>query len=79
MGARPFRMTTASLCETCVHTKVVVSSSGSRFLLCCLSKKDPNFVKYPLQPLMSCTGYEEGPQARIPDREKRSRERGENP
>ncbi len=35
-----------SLCETCAHTKEVVSAKGSRFLLCQLSQSERRFPKY---------------------------------
>ena len=48
-----------SLCEKCDHMREVVSGKGSRFLLCRLSKDDPRFVKYPVQPVWRCPGYRE--------------------
>ena len=47
-----------SLCVTCRHMKEVVSGRGSRFLLCQLSQTDRNYPKYPPQPVIRCTGYE---------------------
>jgi hypothetical protein len=46
-----------SLCETCAHTKEVVSANGSRFLLCQLSQSDRRYPKYPTQPVVRCVGY----------------------
>ena len=48
-----------SVCETCVHLKVIRSKGGSRFLMCLKSKEDPRFSKYPPQPLSGCRGHEE--------------------
>ncbi len=48
-----------SLCETCRWRKVVVSGTGSRFLLCQLSRSDPRYAKYPPQPVARCQGYAE--------------------
>lgn len=52
-------MSGASQCESCAFLKLVVSSSGSRFLMCRLAKTDPRFSKYPPQPVAGCAGYEE--------------------
>jgi hypothetical protein len=46
------------LCADCIHARVVESSKGSAFLLCQLSKTDPQFPKYPRLPVWSCSGYE---------------------
>jgi hypothetical protein len=35
----------------------VVTPRGSRFLLCQLSKTDPDYPKYPPQPVVWCDGY----------------------
>ena len=56
-----------SLCETCAHTKEVISQKGSRFLLCQLSQRDSRFPKYPTQPVVRCVGY-----TRVMDDEDRS-------
>jgi hypothetical protein len=47
-----------SLCETCRFCKEVVTPKGSRFLLCRLSQSNPNFPKYPPQPVLQCSGHE---------------------
>jgi hypothetical protein len=49
-----------SLCETCRHGKEVVSGKGSRFLLCSLSVTNKRFPKYPPQPIVRCSGFEQG-------------------
>jgi hypothetical protein len=36
----------------------VVTPKGSRFLLCQLSKTDPDYPKYPPQPVVRCDGYQ---------------------
>jgi hypothetical protein len=46
-----------SLCDHCRHMKEIVSSKGSRFLLCQLSQTDRRFHKYPPQPIVRCVGY----------------------
>jgi len=51
-----------SVCETCVHLRVVEAKGGSRFLRCLKAKHDPRFAKYPPQPLAGCLGHEERPQ-----------------
>lgn len=45
------------LCPRCAHLRVVVSSRGSRFLLCRLSAEDPRYRRYPPQPVLSCEGF----------------------
>lgn len=35
----------------------IVSGTGSRFLLCCLSQTDVTFPKYPPQPVVECLGF----------------------
>lgn len=47
-----------SLCDTCAHVRVIVSGTGSRFLLCQLSLQDARFPKYPPQPVVRCSGFE---------------------
>jgi hypothetical protein len=51
----------ASLCESCVRVREVVSGKGSRFLLCLLSQSDVRFPKYPPQPVIRCAGYQAKP------------------
>jgi hypothetical protein len=48
---------TRSLCETCAGMREVVTPKGSRFLLCQLSQTDPDYPKYPPQPVVRCDGY----------------------
>jgi hypothetical protein len=47
-----------SLCETCQHMREVITPKGSRFLLCQLSQSNPNYSKYPPQPVVRCEGYQ---------------------
>ena len=61
------RMMHQSLCETCAWMRAVVTPKGSRFLLCQLSKSDPAYPKYPRQPVVRCSGYEEKKSANRPD------------
>jgi hypothetical protein len=35
----------------------VVTPKGSRFLLCQLSQTNPDYSKYPAQPVVRCDGY----------------------
>jgi hypothetical protein len=35
----------------------VVTPKGSRFLLCQLSQSNPDYPKYPRQPVVQCDGY----------------------
>lgn len=48
-----------SLCVTCTLMREIVTPRGSRFLLCQLSQTNPNFAKYPPQPIIRCGGYQE--------------------
>jgi hypothetical protein len=50
-----------SLCESCVHLKVVKSASGARFLMCQLAKTNANYSKYVPQPVVRCPGHEDRP------------------
>jgi hypothetical protein len=65
MEAKELADAAAGLCATCRHAQAIVSSKGSVFLLCGLSKTDPRFPKYPQLPVLSCAGYQrrthEGP------------------
>ena len=49
---------TRSLCETCTWMREIVTPKGSRFLLCQLSQSNPNYPKYPPQPVVRCEGYQ---------------------
>lgn len=46
----------ASLCETCVACRLV-RTARSRFILCERSQTELGYVKYPMQPRLSCAGY----------------------
>ena len=48
----------AGLCATCTHVQRVPSSKGSVFYLCRLAETDPQFLKYPRLPVVTCAGYE---------------------
>ena len=52
-----------SLCETCALMREVVTPKGSRFLLCQLSQTNPEYPKYPPQPVVQCDGYRRKEQA----------------
>jgi hypothetical protein len=47
----------AGLCASCVHVKVVTSSTGSTFVLCSLAATDRRYPKYPRLPVVACGGY----------------------
>ena len=49
---------TPSLCESCRWMREV-TTPRSRFLLCELSKTNPDYRKYPPQPIVRCQGYEQ--------------------
>jgi len=45
------------LCPRCAWVRVLTSDRGATFLLCCLSKQDPRFARYPPQPMLACAGF----------------------
>jgi hypothetical protein len=45
------------LCATCANAQVVISSRGSRFLLCRVSMIDPLYPRYPTLPVLECAAY----------------------
>jgi hypothetical protein len=47
----------AGLCATCVHAQVIISSRGSRFLLCRVSLLDPQYPRYPALPVLQCGAF----------------------
>ena len=47
----------SSLCESCVHVRLITSNTGSKFLLCEKSREDPRFAKYPPQPVLTCPAH----------------------
>ena len=51
----------AGLCATCRFSEVVTSSRGATFYLCRLSETDPAFRRYPVLPVLRCTGYQANP------------------
>ena len=55
---------TPSLCETRAWMREIITPKGSRFLLCQLSQTNPDFPKYPPQPVVRCDGYQEKEQNR---------------
>jgi len=50
-----------SLCEVCAERRVITSGTGSRFLLCQKSLADKHYPKYPPQPVVQCTGFQNAP------------------
>lgn len=46
------------LCQSCQHTRRIVSAKGSAFWMCLRSQEDPRFRKYPPLPVLRCSGYE---------------------
>jgi hypothetical protein len=47
------------LCAACRHRQTI-DTPRSRFYLCRLSFVDPRFRKYPVLPVLTCPGYQEG-------------------
>jgi hypothetical protein len=47
-----------SLCERCRHVRLIQSAKGSVFLLCRRSEREPEYPKYPPQPVVDCRGFQ---------------------
>ena len=56
-----------SLCESCENMRAV-RTARSRFLLCELALADPDYPKYPPQPVAQCDGYRHRGDEVEPDR-----------
>jgi hypothetical protein len=48
------------LCASCLQARTITSGKGATFWLCGKSKTDPRFPKYPVLPVLECSGYEPG-------------------
>lgn len=46
-----------SICSRCVERKIVRSGKGSVFLLCQVGVSNPNWPKYPPQPVRRCPKF----------------------
>jgi hypothetical protein len=46
------------LCRKCGHAQRVRTARGSTFLRCRRADTDPRYVRYPPQPVLSCSGFE---------------------
>ncbi len=47
----------AGLCGECIHARVIETRTGSRFLLCELSRVDDRYPRYPRLPVLRCGGF----------------------
>lgn len=47
----------AGLCGECVNARVIETRTGSRFLLCELSRVDDSYARYPRLPVLRCRGF----------------------
>lgn len=45
------------LCASCKHSKVITNRRGSAFYYCQLSETKPEFRKYPVLPVRTCSGF----------------------
>jgi len=52
-------VSSAGLCNSCVHAHPIHSSKGSTFIRCDLSFTDSRFPRYPTLPVLRCDGYKE--------------------
>jgi len=46
------------LCASCLHARRIESGKRSIFWFCRKSEHDPRFPKYPVLPVLSCSGYQ---------------------
>lgn len=51
----------AGLCDSCRHQRLVPNTRGSVFSLCERSRTDPAYPRYPRLPVLSCPGFESVP------------------
>lgn len=45
------------LCESCGHSRMIVSGKGSRFFYCTRADTEERYPKYPRLPVVECPGY----------------------
>jgi hypothetical protein len=43
----------SSVCQACVHLRLVTSGKGATFLMC----REPSLPKYPPQPVVRCARF----------------------
>jgi hypothetical protein len=55
------------LCDSCRHQRLVPNTRGSVFSLCELSREDPRYPRYPPVPVLSCPGFDPGPDLPAPE------------
>jgi hypothetical protein len=48
----------AGLCASCRHARTVSNRRGSVFLLCRLAGRQAGFPRYPMLPVLRCSGHE---------------------
>jgi hypothetical protein len=48
----------AGLCAACRHSHRIETRGGSVFRLCERSLTDPAYARYPVLPMLRCTGFE---------------------
>ncbi len=46
------------LCGDCRHARRIITRTGSVFLLCVRSERDPRYPRYPALPVRQCRGFE---------------------
>ena len=59
MAATP--LDRVGLCASCRFAEIISSSRGSTFYLCTLSHTNPAFRRYPILPVLACSGYQQAP------------------
>jgi len=50
-------MSRNTLCQNCGHVRIVTTPKGSLFWLCLHAAEDPQFPKYPPQPVVHCHAH----------------------
>jgi len=56
----PYTTLFRSLCDSCVHQRIVKNTRGSSFSLCERSRTNAAFPRYPRLPVTHCRGHEPG-------------------
>jgi len=49
---------TAGLCDTCRHQRIVRTTRETSYSLCERSREDERYPRYPRLPVTRCSGYE---------------------
>jgi hypothetical protein len=61
------RRTPNGLCDRCRQQRLVPNTRGSVFSLCQRSRDDRRYPRYPPIPVLSCPGFDPGPDLPAPE------------